>query len=149
MKKLALTTLLVVVGLFSSSTASAQLSLNAGFDSQFEAPYLGVGYLLNNQIHLTGEVGFGADQYILKGDLEFRAASFRESEIDLFFGLGAGRTFESIESVYPSNMYEALISVHYHQFYVGYAFGLYEPTDPKLSGMGDYHYFKVGVLLWE
>ncbi|GGH66086.1 hypothetical protein [Phaeocystidibacter marisrubri] len=145
MKKIGLILSLSLVGFFYSNTSKAQLVLQFGYENIFQGAYVGAGYIFADRVMLTGEVGLGSEFLIPKADLAVRFLRLRESELDFYIGAGYGYTFERIENVFPSYMYEGIVSMHYHGFIVGYALGFYDPTNPALSGVGDYHYFKIGV----
>lgn len=149
MKKFALLTLSVFALLLSSNHAEAQrnLALHGGYDFQFNAAYIGVGGEFAEKYLVTGELGLSSSQYIAKLDLAHRILRFDEEQVNVFLGLGGGRAFSRFEGDYDDWMAELFVSVNWYPMYVGYGFGFYDPLDPSLNGFGNYHYFRIGVLI--
>lgn len=142
---------LLALGLFALSSTSVKaqhkLALHTGYDFTYNAAYLGGGAIWNDFVLTTVELGYSSEQLVTKGDVAFRFLRFKESQVDMYVGGGYGYTWPSVEEAFNDQMAEVLFTINYQSIYFGYALGFYLPGDPNLEGFGNYHYFRVGVLL--
>ncbi len=130
-----------------SAFGQHKLALHSGYDITYDAAYIGAGAVWNDLLLTTVELGYSGEQLITKADVAIRFLQFDESEVDLFIGLGYGYTFPTIEETFNDHMAELLFTMNYHSVYAGYGLGFFLPGDPNLEGFGNYHYFRIGVLI--
>ncbi|KAB2810385.1 hypothetical protein [Phaeocystidibacter luteus] len=149
MKNFAYTLILGVLFTLVASEAKAQqlLSLHSGYDFQFDAVYVGVGGEFNEKMLVSADLGVSSEKLFVKANFATRFLNFKEAEVTSFLGLGGGRSFPQLDGFYNDWMAELFLTVRYYPFYVGYSFGFYLPEDPNLEGYGNYHSFRIGVLI--
>lgn len=148
MKKITLIIALVFAGIFGSVESKAQQGVfQFGYDNVFQGAYIGVGGIFYDRVMATLECGLSSEYIIPKVDVSARFLRLREAELDFYLGAGYGYTFKAIEDVYANHMYEGIFSVHYHDFFIGYGLGFYQTLNPAKEGIGNYHYFKLGIAL--